>query len=63
MNKVLSDLSQTCRKLLIENPGPEGRKLVATHLQHLLRDADAAETLVPVTAGDTKKINIDFKLR
>ena len=62
MNKVLSDLSQTCRKLLIENPGPEGRKLVAAHLQHLLRDADAAETLVPVTAGERDLLYQDPEL-
>ena len=62
MNKVLLDLSQTCRKLLVDTPGPAGRKLVAAHLQHLLSDADAAETLVPVTACERDLLYQDPEL-
>ena len=52
MNNALFDLSQKCRTWLVENPGPDGRKKIAAHLEQLLTDQDAIDSLVPITAGE-----------
>ena len=52
MNRVLFDLSQKCRTWLVENPGPDGRKKIAAYLERLLKDQDAIDNLVPITAGE-----------
>ena len=52
MNRVLFDLSKKCRTWLVENPGPVGRKKIATYLEQLLTDQDAIDNLVPITAGE-----------
>ena len=52
MNRVLFDLSQKCRTWLVENPGPDGRKKIAAYLKQLLKDQDAIDNLVPITAGE-----------
>ena len=62
MNKALFNLSQTCRTLLQEKPGPEGRKLIAAHLQDLLTDAETTTDLVPFTAGERDLLYQDPEL-
>lgn len=62
MNKALFNLSQTCRTLLQEKPGPEGRKLIAAHLQDLLTDAETTKDLVPFTAGERDLLYQDPEL-
>ena len=62
MNKVLLNLSQTCRTMLVNNPGAEGRKMIAAHLEELLTDPDTIDNLVPLTAGERDLLYKDPEL-
>ena len=52
MNAVLTELAQDCRKLLLADPGPAGRKKVATRLSSVLADTGTIDILIPPGTGE-----------
>lgn len=52
MNQTLSDLAASCKAVLGETPGPEGRAELAALLSELLADPARVEALVPPSSGE-----------
>ena len=52
MNNVLTSLAQNCRKILSQNPGPEGREKIAELLQVLLSDPTNVDALIPASTSE-----------
>ena len=62
MNEILENLAQTCKKILSDQPGPEGRAKIAELLQVLLSDPVNVDALVPVSAGERDMLYKDPEL-
>ena len=62
MNQVLKSLAQKCKKILSDQPGPEGRKKIATLLQDLLSDPSNVDALVPESTGERDMLYQDQEL-
>ena len=62
MNEVLKSLAQKCKKILSDQPGPEGRKKIATLLQDLLSDPSNVDALVPESTGERDMLYKDQEL-
>ena len=59
MNQTLSDLAASCKAVLGETPGPEGRARLAALLSELLADPVQAEALVPPSSGERELLYQD----
>ncbi|MDC1383038.1 hypothetical protein N8500_06085 [Candidatus Puniceispirillum sp.] len=59
MSKVLINLVQNCRQIIIDCPGPEGREKIANLLTNLLSDPTNVDTLVPISTGERELLYED----